>query len=64
MAKDDLTGNLATEDLEFYFDKNNIALNLNKALLDKAYLESWDVFNKYHQQGLKRRKRLKRQKDY
>jgi hydroxymethylglutaryl-CoA lyase len=48
MAKDDLTGNLATEDLEFYFDKNKISLNLNKALLDKAYLESWDVFNKYH----------------
>lgn len=48
MAKDDLTGNLATEDLEQYFNTNHIELNLNKDLLYKAYLESWDVFNKYH----------------
>ena len=48
MAKDDLTGNLATEDLEFYFTQNNIALNLNKTLLDKAYEGSWEVFNTYH----------------
>jgi hydroxymethylglutaryl-CoA lyase len=48
MAKDDLTGNLATEDLEQYFNVNNVALNLNTELLYKAYLGSWDVFNKYH----------------
>ena len=48
MAKDDLTGNLATEDLEHYFKTNNIPLNLNLDLLYKAYLHSWDVFNKYH----------------
>ena len=48
MAKDDLTGNLATEDLELYFKTNNVPLNLNTDLLNKAYLESWDVFNKYH----------------
>ena len=48
MAKDDLTGNLATEDLEQYFNTNKIDLNLNTDLLYKAYLESWDVFNKYH----------------
>lgn len=48
MAKDDLTGNLATEDLELFFDSNAIPLNLNKALLQKAYVESWDVFNRYH----------------
>ena len=48
MAKDDLTGNLATEDLEHYFKSNNIPLNLNTDLLYKAYLQSWDVFNKYH----------------
>ncbi len=48
MAKDDLTGNLATEDLEQYFNVNNIPLNLNTDLLYKAYTESWDVFNKYH----------------
>lgn len=48
MAKDDLTGNLATEDLEYYFNNNNIALNLNKEMLDKAYNESWGIFNNYH----------------
>ncbi len=48
MAKDDLTGNLATEDLELFFDTNNIPLNLNRELLQKAYIESWDVFNRYH----------------
>ncbi len=48
MAKDDLTGNLATEDLEVYFDTYRVPLNLNKDLLKKAYTDSWDVFNKYH----------------
>ena len=48
MAKDDLTGNLATEDLERYFEINHIPLNLNTNLLQKAYTESWDVFNLYH----------------
>lgn len=48
MAKDDLTGNLATEDLEYYFNHNNITLNLNKEMLDKAYNESWGIFNNYH----------------
>ena len=48
MAKDDLTGNLATEDLELYFDANHIPLNLNRDLLQKAYMGSWEVFNNYH----------------
>lgn len=48
MAKDDLTGNLATEDLELYFKLNNIPLNLNEDLLQKAYVGSWEVFNNYH----------------
>ncbi len=48
MAKDDLTGNLATEDLEYYLNSKKIPLNLNTDLLHKAYLDSWDIFNKYH----------------
>lgn len=48
MAKDDLTGNLATEDLELYFDTNNIPLGLDRNLLQQAYTQSWDVFNTYH----------------
>ncbi|MES2567990.1 MAG: hydroxymethylglutaryl-CoA lyase [Bacteroidota bacterium] len=48
MAKDDLTGNLATEDLEVYFDTYRVPLGLDKEQLKKAYAESWEVFNKYH----------------
>ncbi|MCD6020131.1 MAG: hydroxymethylglutaryl-CoA lyase [Bacteroidetes bacterium] len=48
MAKDDLTGNLATEDLEIYFDTYRVPLDLKKEQLKKAYAESWEVFNKYH----------------
>jgi hydroxymethylglutaryl-CoA lyase len=48
MAKDDLTGNLATEDVEIYFDTYRVPLGLDKEQLKKAYAESWDVFNKYH----------------
>lgn len=48
MAADDLTGNLATEDLEGYFLKNNINLNLNIESLRESYESSWTIFNKYH----------------
>lgn len=47
MAKDDLTGNLATEDLEYYFKKNQIPLQLNEEELNLAYTSSWDIFNRY-----------------
>ncbi len=48
MAADDLTGNLATEDLESYFIKNNINVNLNSEFLREAYESSWNIFNNYH----------------
>ncbi len=48
MAKDDLTGNLATEDLELFFDSNEIPLGLDRQMLQQAYAESWKVFNHYH----------------
>lgn len=48
MAKDDLTGNLATEDLELYFNQHQIPLNLNKEFLDASYAKSWEIFNNYH----------------
>lgn len=48
MAADDLTGNLATEDLESYFIKNNIPLNLDTKALQIAYEGSWKIFNNYH----------------
>ncbi|MBS1634561.1 MAG: hydroxymethylglutaryl-CoA lyase [Bacteroidetes bacterium] len=48
MAKDDLTGNLATEDLEYYLKKNGLPFNVNETELQRAYESSWDIFNKYH----------------
>lgn len=48
MAKDDLTGNIATEDLERYCENKGIATRLNTAELQKAYELSWKIFNNYH----------------
>ncbi len=48
MATEELTGNIATEDLEHFLEINKLPLDLNKPLLQKAYLESWEVFNRYH----------------
>ncbi|MDI9342376.1 MAG: hydroxymethylglutaryl-CoA lyase [Sediminibacterium sp.] len=48
MAKEDLTGNIATEDVEQFMNQNGIDLTLNTAELQAAYTESWKVFNNYH----------------
>jgi hydroxymethylglutaryl-CoA lyase len=48
MAKDELTGNLATEDLELFSDNNKIELGLNREELQKSYELSWKIFNNYH----------------
>lgn len=48
MAKDDLTGNIATEDVEQYFQKKSVTLGLNKDALLNCYEESWKIFNHYH----------------
>ncbi len=48
MAADDLTGNIATEDVESFAITNSINLNLNKEELEKCYSASWDIFNNYH----------------
>lgn len=48
MAKDELTGNIATEAVESFAISNKLNLNLNKAELDKAYELSWKIFNHYH----------------
>lgn len=48
MAKEDLTGNMATEDLELYAKNNSIQLNLNAAELLRSYELSWKIFNNYH----------------
>jgi hydroxymethylglutaryl-CoA lyase len=48
MAKDDLTGNTATEDVVSYFSSVSIDLGLNKDALLSAYEKSWEIFNHYH----------------
>ena len=48
MAKDELIGNIATEDLETFAINNKIQLSLNKIELSAAYDLSWQIFNHYH----------------
>jgi hydroxymethylglutaryl-CoA lyase len=48
MAKDELIGNIATEDLETFAINNKIQLSLNKMELNAAYELSWQIFNHYH----------------
>jgi len=48
MAKDELIGNIATEDLEAFAINNKIQLSLNKIELNAAYELSWQIFNQYH----------------
>ncbi len=48
MAKDELIGNIPTEDLETFATNNKILLSLNKIELNAAYELSWQIFNQYH----------------
>jgi hydroxymethylglutaryl-CoA lyase len=48
MAKDDLTGNLATEDLETFAHERKIELGLDMEQLRKCYDASWKIFNNFH----------------
>lgn len=48
MAKDDLTGNMATENLLDCLQELNVESNLNETELKKAYELSWKIFNRYH----------------
>lgn len=48
MAKEELTGNIATESLESFALENNIDLGLNSSELHKSYELSWKIFNSYH----------------
>ncbi len=48
MAKDELVGNLATEDLDYFARDNKMSLGLNTEELTKSYEMSSDIFNNYH----------------
>ena len=44
MATDDLTGNMATENLIQYFNQNKIELGLNNVEFEQSMLDSLKVF--------------------
>ncbi|MDI1353423.1 MAG: hydroxymethylglutaryl-CoA lyase [bacterium] len=48
MATEELTGNIATEELELFAAQHQLTLRLNTAELLKSYELSWKIFNKYH----------------
>jgi hydroxymethylglutaryl-CoA lyase len=49
MAKDDLTGNIATEDILFFAENNKLdSVDLNKEELKNSFELSWEIFNNYH----------------
>lgn len=48
MAKDELTGNMPTENLVSYFTKRKTVNNLDALSFEKAYNESSKIFNVYH----------------
>ncbi len=48
MAKEELTGNIATEALLSFMDAHKIKSGLDKAALEKAFEFSWKIFDQYH----------------
>lgn len=48
MAKDELTGNISTETLLFFAEKNNITSNVNQEELHKAQALARNIFEQYH----------------
>ncbi|GIV30157.1 MAG: hydroxymethylglutaryl-CoA lyase [Bacteroidia bacterium] len=48
MAKDELTGNIATETILSFAEKNNIPLNIHPEALKKAQELAQQIFNQYH----------------
>jgi hydroxymethylglutaryl-CoA lyase len=44
MATDDLTGNMATENLIQYFNQNNIESGLNPSEFNQSMLDALSVF--------------------
>ena len=48
MAKDELTGNMPTEQLVSYFTSRKTESNLNELSFERAYNEASNIFNKYY----------------
>ena len=48
MAKDELTGNMPTEQMLSYFTSKKVVSNLNPMSFESAYNEATKIFTKYH----------------
>jgi hydroxymethylglutaryl-CoA lyase len=48
MAKEELTGNIATEFLTSFMGERKIKSGLDETALQKAFEFSWKIFNNYH----------------
>ncbi len=48
MATDSLTGNISTESILDFAEKNHIHTELNVEEIEYAYKMGWELFNKYH----------------
>jgi hydroxymethylglutaryl-CoA lyase len=48
MAKEELTGNVATEDLLDFMHLQNVPSGLHQQHLSDAYATSWEIFSHYH----------------
>ena len=44
MAKDDLTGNMATENMVFYFDEVNAGLEIDRSAFGRSMAQALEVF--------------------
>jgi len=48
MAKDELTGNMATENIVRYLEDNKVPLNIDKDKLAEVLLSTAKVFEQHH----------------
>jgi len=48
MAKDELTGNMPTEQMVSYFNQNELDLNINRAQFLESMSQAEKIFSKYH----------------
>ncbi len=48
MAKDELTGNMPTEQMLSYFNNGGIATGVNQVLFNESMLKSTSIFNEFH----------------
>ena len=48
MAKDELTGNMPTENMLSYFEDQKVNLTIDSNQFDRVLMKSGEIFNQYH----------------